>query len=101
MSSFTISYIISGSDQKPQEPLEADSLAHAGEIIAARFETPGAIVVPHMEELIVVPKDKVALCNIRQVQERRRAATRTRNPFEGPEDDYDATPNFLSPTEGS
>src|SRR4051812_18213882 len=94
MSSFTISYIISGSDQKPQESLEADSLTEAGEIIAARFETPGAIVVPHMEELIVIPKDQVALCNVRQVQERRRAPTRTRNPFEAPEEEFDATPNF-------
>ncbi len=87
MPTFALVYHLKGSDQKPQENLEADSIAHAGQICASKFEGAGAILCPHDAEMIVVPKDAVAYCHIRAVQQRRVSSVRARNPFEGPEDD--------------
>ena len=71
MPSFALTYSLKGSDQKPQEILEADSIEHAGQLTASKFETPGAILCPHDAEMLVVPKESVAYCNIRAVQQRR------------------------------
>lgn len=87
MPSFALTYYLKGSDQKPQEILEADSIEHAGQLAASKFESPGAVLCPHDAEMLVVPKESVAFCNIRAVQQRRTSTTRTRNPFEGIEDD--------------
>ncbi|MBC8136450.1 MAG: hypothetical protein H8F28_11235 [Fibrella sp.] len=89
MPTFALVYHLKGSDQKPQENMEADSITHAGELAAAKFESAGAILCPHDAEMIVVPKDSVAYCHIRAVQQRRTSSVRARNPFEGPEDDDD------------
>ncbi len=87
MPSYALTYYLKGSDQKPVESIEAESIAHAGQIASSKFEGPGAIACSHDAEMIVVPKDSVAYVHIRAVQQRRTATVRVRNPFEGPDDD--------------
>lgn len=87
MPTFALTYYLKGSDQKPQEIIEADSAAHAAMLAAAKFETPGAVICPHDAEVVVVPKESVAYCHIRAVVMRRTASARPVNPFEGIEDD--------------
>ncbi len=76
MPTYALTYHLKGSDQKPQETIEADSPEHAGELVAKKFETPGAIVCPHDAEVTVVPKESVAICHIRATQQRRTASVR-------------------------
>ena len=87
MPTFALVYYLKGSDQKPQELIEADSAAHAAQVAAAKFEKVGAIICPHDAEVVVVPTESVAYCQIRAVQQRRVATARTVNPFDGPDDD--------------
>ena len=87
MPTFALTYYLKGSDQKPQEIIEADSAVHAAELAAKKFETPGAVVCPHDAEVVVVPKESVAYCHVRAVVMRRTATSRPVNPFDGPDDD--------------
>ena len=87
MPTYALTYHLKGSDQKPQETIEADSAEHAGELVAKKFETPGAIVCPHDSEVTVVPKESVAICQIRATQQRRTASARRVNPFDDGNDD--------------
>ena len=93
MPTFALTYHLKGSDQKPQETLEATSVEHAGELVAKKFETPGAIVCPHDSEVTVVPKESVAICQIRATQQRRTSSARRVNPFESEEMDDMALEN--------
>ena len=87
MPTFALVYHLKGSDQKPQENLEADSITHAGQLAAAKFEGAGAILCPHDAEMLVVPKESVAYCHIRAVQQRRTSSVRVRSPFDGEDED--------------
>lgn len=93
MPTYALTYHLKGSDQKPQETIEADSPEHAGELVAKKFETPGAIVCPHDSEVTVVPKESVAICHIRATQQRRTAAARRVTPFDEDEDETMALEN--------
>jgi hypothetical protein len=87
MPTFALVYHLKSSDQKPQECIEAESIQHAGQIAQSKFETPGAILCPHDNEMVVVPKESVAVCHIRQMQERRKVTARPTF-----EDDGEETP---------
>ncbi|MBC8141956.1 MAG: hypothetical protein H7Y38_11000 [Armatimonadetes bacterium] len=93
MPTYALTYHLKGSDQKPQETIEADSPEHAGELVAKKFETPGAIVCPHDNEVTVVPKESVAICQIRATQQRRTASARRVTPFDEDEDETMALEN--------
>lgn len=76
MPTFALVYHLAGSDHKPQETIEAESIQAAGDAAAKRFESAGAIAVPSGEDLVVMPKASIAYCHLRQIQERRRAPIR-------------------------
>ena len=86
MPSFAVVYYLKGSDQKPQEIIEADSVTHAGQLSAAKFTHAGGVLCPQDNEMIVVPTEAISYCHIRPVQERRKSTTRARTPFDDAED---------------